>query len=49
MSAVETVHGPVAAASLGPTLAHEHVFVMQLDELLVDKPRRIFASGPAGS
>jgi len=49
VSAVETVHRPVAAASLGPTLAHEHVFVIQLDELLVDEPRRIFASGPAGS
>ena len=29
MSTVETVRGPVAAAELGPTLAHEHVFVMQ--------------------
>jgi phosphotriesterase-related protein len=29
MSTVETVRVPVAAAELGPTLAHEHVFVMQ--------------------
>ena len=29
MSAVETVRGPVALDALGPTLMHEHVFVMQ--------------------
>jgi phosphotriesterase-related protein len=34
MSTVETVHGPVAAAELGPTLAHEHVFVMQPEALV---------------
>jgi phosphotriesterase-related protein len=33
MSVVETVRGPVAAAALGPTLAHEHVFVMQPEAL----------------
>jgi phosphotriesterase-related protein len=31
---VETVRGPVDAASLGPTLAHEHVFVMQPEALV---------------
>jgi len=29
VSAVETVRGPVALDALGPTLMHEHVFVMQ--------------------
>jgi len=33
MSTVETVRGPVDAAGLGPTLAHEHVFVMQPEAL----------------
>jgi phosphotriesterase-related protein len=34
MSTVETVRGPVDAAELGPTLAHEHVFVMQPEALV---------------
>ncbi len=34
MSTVETVRGPVGADSLGPTLAHEHVFVMQPEALV---------------
>ena len=34
MSTVETVRVPVEAAALGPTLAHEHVFVMQPEALL---------------
>ena len=34
MSTVETVRGPVAAAELGATLAHEHVFVMQPEALV---------------
>ena len=34
MSVVETVRGPVDAAGLGPTLAHEHVFVMQPEALV---------------
>ena len=33
MTTVETVRGPVEAAELGPTLAHEHVFVMQPEAL----------------
>jgi phosphotriesterase-related protein len=33
MSTVETVRGPVEAAALGPTLAHEHVFVLQPEAL----------------
>jgi phosphotriesterase-related protein len=33
VSTVETVRGPVEAAELGPTLAHEHVFVMQPEAL----------------
>ena len=34
MTTVETVRGPVDGASLGPTLAHEHVFVMQPEALV---------------
>ena len=34
MSTVETVRGPVETAALGPTLAHEHVFVMQPEALV---------------
>ena len=33
MTTVETVRGPVEATELGPTLAHEHVFVMQPEAL----------------
>ena len=33
MSTVETVRGPVDLAALGPTLMHEHVFVMQPEPL----------------
>ena len=33
MSTVETVRGPVEVARLGPTLAHEHVFVLQPEAL----------------
>jgi phosphotriesterase-related protein len=33
MSTVETVRGPVDAAELGPTLMHEHVFVLQPEAL----------------
>ena len=33
MNTVETVRGPVPADRLGPTLAHEHVFVMQPEAL----------------
>ena len=29
MSTVETVRGPIDAADLGPTLLHEHIFVME--------------------
>ena len=34
MSTVETVRGPVELDRLGPTLMHEHVFVMQPEALL---------------
>ena len=33
MSAVETVRGPVDSARLGPTLMHEHVFVLEPEAL----------------
>jgi phosphotriesterase-related protein len=33
MSTVETVRGPVALADLGPTLMHEHVFVLDPEAL----------------
>jgi phosphotriesterase-related protein len=33
VTAVETVRGPVDVASLGPTLMHEHVFVLQPEAL----------------
>lgn len=33
MSTVETVRGPVALTELGPTLMHEHVFVLDLEAL----------------
>jgi phosphotriesterase-related protein len=33
MSTVETVRGPVEVGRLGPTLAHEHVFVLQPEAL----------------
>jgi len=33
MSTVETVRGPVAVAELGPTLMHEHIFVLQPEAL----------------
>ncbi len=33
MSTVETVRGPVDVAELGPTLMHEHVFVLQPEAL----------------
>jgi phosphotriesterase-related protein len=33
MSTVETVRGPVEVDRLGPTLAHEHVFVLQAEAL----------------
>lgn len=33
VSAVETVRGPVALADLGPTLMHEHVFVLDPEAL----------------
>ena len=33
MTAVDTVRGPVDVASLGPTLMHEHVFVLQPEAL----------------
>ncbi len=33
MTTVETVRGPVDAAHLGPTLAHEHVFILQPEAL----------------
>jgi phosphotriesterase-related protein len=33
MSTVETVRGPVASAELGPTLLHEHIFVLQPEAL----------------
>jgi phosphotriesterase-related protein len=33
MAAVETVRGPVDTAELGPTLMHEHIFVMQPEAL----------------
>ena len=33
MKTVETVRGPVAVGDLGPTLAHEHVFVLQQEAL----------------
>jgi len=33
LSTVETVRGPVDVAELGPTLMHEHVFVMQPEAL----------------
>ena len=33
MSAVETVRGPVELSSLGPTLMHEHVFVLDPEAL----------------
>src|SRR5947209_5383768 len=31
MTLVDTVRGPVESASLGPTLMHEHVFVLTAD------------------
>jgi len=34
MSTVETVRGPVDVGALGPTLMHEHVFVLQPEALL---------------
>ena len=33
MATVETVRGPIAAADLGPTLLHEHIFVMEPEAL----------------
>ena len=33
MAKVETVRGPVEVGALGPTLAHEHVFVLQPEAL----------------
>jgi len=33
MSTVETVRGPVDVSELGPTLAHEHIFVLQPEAL----------------
>ena len=33
MSTVETVRGPVDVADLGPTLMHEHIFVLQPEAL----------------
>ena len=33
MSTVETVRGPVAVTDLGPTLMHEHIFVLQPEAL----------------
>ena len=33
MSTVETVRGPVELAELGPTLMHEHVFVLDPEAL----------------
>jgi phosphotriesterase-related protein len=33
MSTVETVRGPVEVSRLGPTLAHEHIFVLQPEAL----------------
>lgn len=38
MALVETVRGPVDAADLGQTLAHEHVFVLTPDLLAQDVP-----------
>jgi predicted metal-dependent phosphotriesterase family hydrolase len=73
VATVETVRGPVQVAGLGPTLMHEHVFVLstaghdevraatapsddvlpalrdagvteaQIDQMLVDNPRRYFS------
>src|SRR5690349_9084480 len=37
MSAVETVRGPIETDALGPTLMHEHVFVLSA-EILQNKP-----------
>ena len=34
MSTVETVRGPIDTADLGPTLMHEHIFVMQPEAYL---------------
>jgi phosphotriesterase-related protein len=39
MPAVETVRGPVSVASLGPTLMHEHVFVLS-EEIRRNYPGR---------
>ena len=33
MSTVETVRGPIDSADLGPTLLHEHIFVMEPEAL----------------
>src|ERR1700760_1753838 len=33
MATVETVRGPVDVSELGPTLMHEHIFVMQPEPL----------------
>jgi phosphotriesterase-related protein len=33
MSVIETVRGPVATSALGPTLTHEHIFIMQPEAL----------------
>ena len=33
MSTVETVRGPVEVSRLGPTLAHEHLFVLSPEAL----------------
>jgi len=33
MSVIETVRGPVPTGALGPTLTHEHIFVMQPEAL----------------
>ena len=37
MAAIETVKGPIDTADLGPTLMHEHVFVLS-PEILQNHP-----------
>ena len=39
MSTVETVRGPVDLADLGPTLMHEHIFVMRAGGAAELRPR----------
>jgi phosphotriesterase-related protein len=39
---VQTVHGPVEIERLGPTLMHEHVFVLGAEMAQNYNPRRNF-------